>query len=71
MLEVVWKVVEVVINNQIKSVIQFHNVLHGFCAGRGAGNAIMDLKLVQELESVYQYLLFLLFLDLSKAYDNL
>ena len=43
-LEVVWKVVDAVIDTLIKSVVQFHDVLHGFCAGRWAGTAILELK---------------------------
>ena len=70
-LEVVWKVVEAVIDTRIKSVVQFYNVLHRFCAGGGAGTAILEIKLAQELESVDQDTLFLLFLDLSKSYYNL
>ena len=38
LLEVVWKVVELVNYNRIKTVVQFHDVLHGFRAGRGGGN---------------------------------
>ena len=41
-LEVVWKVVEAVIDTWIKSVVQFYDVMHCFCAGRGT--AITDLK---------------------------
>ena len=52
MLEIVWKVVEAVIDTHIKSVVQFHNVLHRFHAGRGTGTAIMELKLTQDMESV-------------------
>ena len=33
-LEAFWKVVEVTIYTQIKYVVQFHDVLHRFCAGR-------------------------------------
>ena len=47
MIEVVCKVLEAVIDNWIKSVVQLHNFLHRFCTGRGTGNAIMDLKIVQ------------------------
>ena len=36
-----------------------------------AGTAIMDLKIAQELASVEQYPLFLVFLDIRKACDNL
>ena len=71
MLGIVWKVVVELIDTQIKTVVQFHDVLHGFCAGRGAGTAIMELKLVQELASVDQDTLFLLLLELRKAYYNL
>ena len=46
MLEVVWKVVEAVINTRIKLVFQFHDVLHGFFAGRETRTTIMELKLV-------------------------
>ena len=55
------------INTQIKSVVQIHDVLHRFCVECGAGTAIMELNLAQELESVDQDILFLLLLDLSKA----
>ena len=71
LLEVVWKVVEAVIDTRIKSVVQFHNVLQGFCTGRGIGTAIMDLRLTQELANVYHDPIFLVFLDLRKLYDNL
>ena len=71
LMEVVWKVVEVVIDTHIKTVVQFHDVLHGFSAGMGTGNSIMELKIDQELASVDQDPLFLVLLDIRKAYDNL
>ena len=71
LLEVVWKVVEEVIDTRIKVVVQFHDVLHRFRACRGRGAAIMELKLAQELVSVDQDPLFLVFLDLKKSHDNL
>ena len=33
------------IDTQIKSVVQFHDVLHGFFAGRVTKTDIMELKL--------------------------
>ena len=51
LLEVVLKVAEVVIDTQTKSVFQFHNVIHEFCAGGGSGTTIIELKLAQELAS--------------------
>ena len=70
-MEFMWKVVEEVIDTRIKIAAQFHSVLHGFCVGRGIGIVIINLKLAQELASVDQDPLFLIFLDLRKAYDNL
>ena len=46
-----------------------HDVLHGFRAGRGMGTAILDLKLAQDISIIDQDPLFLVFLDLRKAYD--
>ena len=54
MLEVMWKVVEGVIDTLVKSEVQFHDVLHGFHAGRGKGTTIMDLNISQDLKSMYQ-----------------
>ena len=50
-IEVLWKVVEAIIDTRIKTVVTFHNVLHGFSSIRGTGTAIMDINMVQELAS--------------------
>ena len=62
---------EAIINTLINKVVKFHHFLHRFCAGRRTGAAIMELNPAQELESVDQDPLFLVFLDLIKEYDNL
>ena len=62
--------VEAVIDTCIKTVVQFHYVLYRFCTGRGAGIAILELKHAQELASVDQDPLLLVFLYVSKAYVN-
>ena len=59
------------IDTWIKLVAQLHCVMHGFCSGRGTGTAIMELKLAQELVSVDQDPLLLVFLDLRNSYYNL
>ena len=64
-------VVEAVIGTHIKYIVRFHNALYGFCSGRGTGTAIMEIKPAQELASVEQDPLLLVFLDLRKAYDKL
>ena len=71
LIEVVWKVVEAVIDARIKTVVQCNDVLYGFCKRRGMGTAIMEIKLAQELASVYQYALFLKLIYIKKAYNNL
>ena len=37
LVEVMWKVVAVILNRRLTSSITFHDVLHGFRAGRGTG----------------------------------
>ena len=71
LLEVFCKMVEAVIYIRIYSVVPFHGILHVFFAGKGASNAIMELKISQELVNVDQDPLFLVFLDLRKVYKNL
>ena len=45
LLEVLWILLEAVMDNRIKTVVQFHYILNGFSAGIGEGAAIMYLKL--------------------------
>ena len=70
LLETLWRVVEAIIDTCLRASISFHNVLHGFRALRGIGTAILELKISQELDSVDQDPLFLVFLDLRKSYDT-
>ena len=52
MLEVLWKVVEAIVDTRIKMVARFHNFLSGFCASKGMGMSIVEIKMVQELTSI-------------------
>ena len=70
LLDTIWKVVEALINTHLRASLQMHYVLHGLRSGRGTGAAIMVLKLAQELASIDQEPLFLVFLDLRNAYDT-
>ena len=70
LLDTLWNVVEALINNRLLSILHMHAVLHGFRSRRGTGAAIMELKIAQELANIYQDPLFLVFLDLRKAYDT-
>ena len=66
--EVLWKVIEKVLDARFSS-IELHDYLHGFRAGRGCGTGIMEAKLVQQLAFVEQCPLYAVFIDLRKAYD--
>ena len=71
MLETFWKVVEAIIETRLKFCITFHDVLHGLLKGRGPVTDILELKLNQELISIDQDPIFLMFLDLRKEYVTL
>ena len=70
-MEVMWKVVAVVLNRRFTSSITFHDALHGFRAGRGKGTATLEAKLIQQLAAMREEVLYVIFLDLTKAYDAL
>ena len=71
LVEVLWKVISGTINRQIWSSIQFHDAIHSFCAGRGTGTAILEVKLLQPLIAMREKVLHSIFLDLCKSYDAL
>ena len=51
--------------------ITFHDVLHGFRVDRGIGTSALETKLLQQLTSMREEVLFNVFLDLQKVYDAL
>ena len=52
LVEVMWKIVAVILNRRLTSSITFHEVLHGFWAGRGTGTATLEAKLIQQLAAM-------------------
>ena len=52
LVEVMWKIVAVILNLRLTSSITFHDVLHGFQAGRGTGTATLEAKLLQQLAAM-------------------
>ena len=70
LLDTLWKVVEALIDTRIRASLQMHDVLHGFRSRRGTDMAIVELKLTQEIVNIYQDPLFLVLLELRKAYDT-
>ena len=71
LMEVMWKVVAVILNQCFTSSITYHDALHGFRAGRGIGTATLEDKLLQQLVALREEVLYVIFLDLHKAYDTL
>ena len=70
LLETLWNVMDAIIDTCLRSRIQFHDVIHGFRAGRGTGTSTMELKLSQYFSRVDQYSFFLVFLKLRKSYNT-
>ena len=48
-----------------------HDVLHSFRQGRGAGTAIIEVKLEQQLAGIFNETSFQVFIDIRKAYNSL
>ena len=71
LVEVVWKVVEAILKHRFTSSVTYHDALHGFRAGRGTGTATLEAKLLQQLAAMREEVLYVIFLDLTKAYDAL
>ena len=71
LVEVMWKVVAAILNRRFTASITYHDFLHGFRAGRGTGTATLEAKLLQQLAALREEVLYVIFLDLHKAYDAL
>ena len=71
LLEVVWKVVEAIINRRITASTSFHGVLHSFRACRGTGNTTLKAKLLHQLAVMREEVLYMIFLELHNPYDAL
>ena len=71
LVEVMWKVVAAILNRRFTAFITYHDFLHGFRAGRGTGTATLEAKLLQQLAALREEVLYVIFLDLHKAYEAL
>ena len=71
LVEVMWKVVAAILHRRLATTITYHDFLHGFWAGRGTGTATLEAKLLHQLASMREEVLYVIFLDLTKAYDTL
>ena len=71
LVEVMCKVVAVILNRRLAASITYHDFLHGFRAGHGTGTATLEAKLLQHLAALREEFMYVIFLDLHKAYDAL
>ena len=60
-----------ILNRGLTTSITLHNFLHGFRAGCGTDTSTHDVKLIQQLADLREGVLYVIFLDLHKAYDAL
>ena len=67
----IWKTVSGVISHHIGVAITYHGVIHGFWAGRGTAIAYLKAKLLRELMTMREEVLYEVFQDLRKAYNTL
>jgi hypothetical protein len=59
------------INRRVCKNVKWHDAVHGFIAGRSCSTAILEVKLAMQLAKRRGQVYHQIFLDLSKAYDNL
>ena len=71
LLETIYKLISMIIHRRLISSINFHDGIHGFRVGRGTSTAIINLKLRMQLARRKKDPLYLIFLDVKKAYDSL
>ena len=71
LVKVMWKVVAEILNHRLTASITFQKFLHVFRAGCGTGTTTFVAKLLQQLASLREEVLYIIFLDLHKAYDAL
>ena len=67
----VWKIVAVILNLWLVSSIAYHDFIHGFRVGCVTGTTTLKVKLLQQLAAMKEEVLYMVFLDLKKAYDAL
>ena len=61
----------VILHCRLTTAITFHDALHRLREGCGTGTATLEAKLLQQLAAMREEVLYVIFLDLTKAYDAL
>ena len=60
-----------ILNRRFTASVTYHDFLHGFRAGRGTSTATLEAKLLRKLAALREEVMYMIFLDLHKAYDAL
>ena len=60
-----------IIHRRLIHSIEFHDAIHGFRTKRGTSTAIINVKLIMQLAKRNKHPLYMIFLDIKKAYDTL
>ena len=68
-MEVNWKTVTVILNRCLGLAITFHDILHGFCAGKVMRTTSLEAKMIQHMEDMREEVLYNIFLGVHKAYN--
>jgi hypothetical protein len=71
LLETIYKLISMIIHQRLTTSIKLHDVVHGFRANRGTGTSTMNVKLLMQKAKRESNPLYMIFLDIKKAYDTL
>ena len=62
LVEVMWKVVEAILNLWLAGSITYHDFLRGFQSGRGTGTVTLEAKLLHKLAALMEEVMYLIYL---------
>jgi len=71
LLEIIYKLISSIINIRLIKTVKFDDAMHGNLPRRGTCTAIMEAKLLAQLRCRIDEPLFMVFVDLKKAYYSL
>jgi hypothetical protein len=71
LLEALYKLLSALINRRVCKAVKWHDAVHGFITDRSCATAILEVKLAMQMAKRKGQVYHQIFLDLSKAYDNL
>ena len=61
----------VILDRRFNVYITYYDSLHGLWARRGTGSRTLEVKMIQQVTSMREAVLYAIFLYLHKAYDTL